>query len=195
MCPVCHGLRTGASSTNSALALKPYSERRVLPSTVVPIRPNIRAKSPSARGRLGDVRPGALLGGQPGDVAVVLDEAGQAGEEPSCGVRASATALANRSAARPPRRRRARWCARSPPPPPPAARPGRRGSPRPVRRRRGRPGRRHRRRGLECRRSSWRTTYPRRVRGWIRDSRQRMCHCLRSSTTVDGSAETGRNPD
>src|SRR4051794_17085213 len=46
---VCHGLRTGGSSTNSALALKPYSESRVLPRVVVPIGWNIRAKSPSAR--------------------------------------------------------------------------------------------------------------------------------------------------
>ena len=34
VCPVCHGLRTGSSSTNSALGLKPNSESRVLPSTV-----------------------------------------------------------------------------------------------------------------------------------------------------------------
>src|SRR6188472_3686782 len=44
--PVCHGFRTGGSSTNSALALNPYSDRRVFPSVVVPIRPYMRAKLP-----------------------------------------------------------------------------------------------------------------------------------------------------
>ena len=65
----------------SALALKPYSESRVLPSVVIPTRPNIRAKFPSRGGGFGDEGAGALLGRQAGDVAVVLDEARLPGEE------------------------------------------------------------------------------------------------------------------
>ena len=48
VCWVCQGLRTGGSAAYSALGLKPYSESRVLPSTVVPISRTIRAKSPSS---------------------------------------------------------------------------------------------------------------------------------------------------
>ena len=43
-----HGLRTGSSSMNSAAPEKPNSESRVLPSTIRPWAPSIRATSPSA---------------------------------------------------------------------------------------------------------------------------------------------------
>ena len=77
---MCHGLRTGASSAYSALALKPYSESRVLPEG----RGADQAEHPGdvavLGGRAGHegVRP--VLGREAGDVAVVLDEGGHPGE-------------------------------------------------------------------------------------------------------------------
>ena len=153
--PRCGRCATGcgpaASSTNSALGLKPYSESRVLPSIGRADQAE-HAGEVAVGGRgLGDVRLRALLGGQPRDVAVVLDERGLAREEavvrhPGLGDGAWRTG-------RPPARRaprRACGCGRWRPRRPPGARPGRSGSPRRGRRRRGRPGRRRRRRGLAC---------------------------------------------
>ena len=150
VCAVCHGLRTGTSSWNSALGLKPYSESRVLPSTVTPTRPNIRAKSPSAAAGSATYACVPCWVGRPATSLLSLTKEGRPAKKPSAGVAASAKAPANRSAASPLSSRRPGGCGRPPPPPPPVARPARRGSPRPGRPRRGRRGRRRRRRGLAC---------------------------------------------
>ena len=112
---MCHGLRTGASSDE----LGARAEAVLREPGLAQDRGADRLEHPGEvavrLGRLGDEGPGAVLGGQPRDVAVVLDEAGLTRRRTRrAGSRASATRPANRSAGQPvAARRRASGCARS----------------------------------------------------------------------------------
>ena len=105
MRPTCGRCATGCGPagrpTNSALALKPYSESRVLPRVVVPIGWNMRAKSPSAAAGLATKARVPCWVGRPPTSLLSLTKLGWPAKKPSWDTPASASAWENRSAASP----------------------------------------------------------------------------------------------